>query len=57
MCAMGFNDSKQLDEGAREKLFTRMLRTPRLGWYGERTGCLPCPALRDLCEVASGRRP
>lgn len=32
MCAMGFNDSKQLDEKAREGLFKRMLRTPRLGW-------------------------
>jgi hypothetical protein len=29
---MGFNDSKQLDEKAREGLFKRMLRTPRLGW-------------------------
>jgi ribonuclease HII len=29
---MGFNDSKQLDERQRERLFTRMRNTPGLGW-------------------------
>lgn len=32
MIAMGFDDSKALDEKARDRLFQRMLRTPGLGW-------------------------
>lgn len=32
MIAMGFNDSKQLDEKQREKLFQKMVNTPGLGW-------------------------
>lgn len=37
-CAMGFNDSKALDEKQREALFRRMKATPGLGWYVPKKG-------------------